>query len=211
MSTENEQTIAAYEKVGGKYCETHRPDYDERARAYFQHQTKNLERYTAGLPKDAKIFEIGSANGRDAKILEGLGFQNITLSDATDLFLDYLKNTGYAPIKFNLLEDNFPEQYDFILCWAVLVHFTKEEVKTSLKKIHDALADSGRAAISVKLMTKTETEWAEHRYEYGVKRFFSYWREDEFEEALSSAGFKNIDIKISGSGDYSWLECYAEK
>ena len=41
-----------------------------------------------GLPRDAKIFEVGSASGRDAKYLHSLGYNNITVSDVADYFFE---------------------------------------------------------------------------------------------------------------------------
>ena len=211
MSKENDKTIEAYEKIGKDYCSIHNRNYDEAAKAYYQHQKDNLIHYTDNLPKTAKIFEVGSASGRDLEILQELGFANITPSDITGYFLQHLKNLGYHPAKFNLLKDDFSEKYDFILCWAVLIHMTKQEAKQAIQKMFDALSGGGRIALSVKLMTHDETKWTEHRHKYGTKRFFAYWKEDEIRNALLDTGFNNVEIKINGSDDSRWVECYAIK
>lgn len=211
MSRENEETVEVYEKIGDEYCRVHSRDYDEKARLYYEHQRGNLKKYTVGLPKSAKIFEVGSAGGRDVEILQGLGFENIVASDTVNCFLRHLKRKGYKPIKFNLLEDEFGEEYDFILCWAVLVHFTKDEAREAIQKMYDVLVGGGRIALSLKLMNEKETEWAEHRHKYQAERFFSYWTVNELTEVLNSVGFRDIEIELDRRGNSCWLECYAKK
>ena len=44
-----------------------------------------------GLSKESKISEIGSASGRDAKIIQSLGYTNITVSDVTNYFFVLLE------------------------------------------------------------------------------------------------------------------------
>lgn len=211
MSKENEETIKVYERIGDEYCKVHSRNYDEKARLYYEHQRENLSKYTVGLSKSANIFEVGSASGRDIEILRGLGFENIIASDTVNCFLRHLKRKGYSPTKFNLLKDKFGEKYDFILCWAVLVHFTKDEAKEAVQKMHDALVSGGRIALSLKLMNENETEWAEHRHKYQAERFFSYWTVNELTEVLNSAGFRDVEIELDCRGDSYWLECCAEK
>lgn len=211
MSKENEKTIKVYERIGDEYCKVHSRNYDEEARLYYEHQRENLSKYTVGLSKSANIFEVGSASGRDIEILRELGFDSIIASDAANCFLRYLKRKGYSPIKFNLLKDEFGEKYDFILCWAVLVHFTKDEAKEAIQKMYDALVSGGRIALSLKLMNENETEWAEHRHKYQAERFFSYWTVNESTEVLNGAGFRDVEIGLDRRGSSCWLECYAVK
>lgn len=213
MSKENEKTIEVYEKFGDKYLERNRNAVknDIQAKKDSMRQKELFKTYTKGLPKDAKIFEIGSAGGRDAKYLQSLGFKNIVVSDVANYFLNKLKDEGFSPIKFDLINDEFDNKYDFILCWAVLVHFTKDEAKNSIKKIHEALNGSGRVALCVKHKEGHEEEWADHQGQIGAKRYFSYWNKDELEDYMKETGFKNIEIRQHGGARACWLECYAEK
>ena len=72
-------------------------------------------------PKGAKIFEIGSADGVNAKYIKDLGY-NITASDVTKDFIYETKSKGLDTIEFNVLEDDFKEKYSAVFCWRVLVH-----------------------------------------------------------------------------------------
>ena len=164
-----------------------------------------------GLPKDAKIFEIGSAGGRDAKYIQSLGYTNLITSDIVDYFLRRLQLAGLSPQKFNLIADDFADSYDFILCWAVLVHLTKDEVKAAINKMYRALNNRGRIALCVKHKEGREEEWTDFQNLLGAKRYFSYWDRDEIADYLRSAGFKNVDVEQYGGARACWLDCYAEK
>ena len=213
MSTENQQTIDTYEKYGDAYIAQNSAttiDDPQIAAAAKFHQDY-LIRQTTNLDKSAKIFEIGSAGGRDALFLKSLGFTDITTSDVVTPFLSALKANGFNAIKFNIITDNFPGQYDFILCIAVLIHLTKDETKSALAKIYDALADAGTFAFSIKESGKNDQAWKDFDQNAAdSKRYFSYWTEDDIRATLAEIGFRNIAIKRSGAHS-SWLYCSAQK
>ncbi len=213
MSKENAETIEVYEKFGDKYLERNRIALinDAQARKDDEKQKELIRTFVDGLPKDAKIFEVGSAGGRDAKFLRELGYTNITVSDVANYFINQLKNEGFSPVKFNLIEDEFDDKYDFILCWAVLVHFKKDEAIASIRKMYDALNDGGRVALCVKHKEGHTEDWSDFQGQIGAKRYFSYWNQDELEKCLTEAGFKNLKIQQYGGARACWIQCCAEK
>lgn len=213
MSRENSETIEVYEKYGDKYLERNAKDIinNPKAKADNDEQIRRIKRYLVGLDKNAKIFEIGSASGRDAKTFQSFGYQNIIVSDAANYFLDILKKEGFSPLKFNLITDDFDNKYDFVFCWAVLVHFKKDEAKTAIKKIFNALNDNGRIALCVKRKEKFEENWDDFGGKIGAKRYFSYWDKNELLDCMKKTGFKNILIETTDGARSNWLECYAEK
>lgn len=213
MSKENEKTIEVYEEYGDKYLARNQAAIknDPRAQKDDERQKQLLKEYTNGLSLDAKIFEVGSAGGRDAKTLFSLGFKNVIVSDVANFFLNKLKEEGFSPIKFDLINDEFSDKYDFILCWAVLVHFTKDEAKAAILKMQGALKDGGRLAFCVKHKEGHEEDWADFQGLMGAKRYFSYWDKDELENFIKECGFKNIKIEQHGGVRACWLECCTEK
>ena len=213
MSKENEETIEVYEKFGDKYLarDKNELNVNEQALKDDARQKKVIAGYVAGLPDDAEIFEVGSAAGRDAKYLRSLGYKNITVSDVAGFFLDELKKEGFEPVKFNLITDEFDKKYGFIFCWAVLVHFTKDEAKAAIYKMYDALKDGGRLAFCVKHKEGAVEEWGDYKNMIGAKRYFSYWTEDELKQILEELNFKKFDIVRHGGTRACWLECYGEK
>lgn len=213
MSKENEKTIEVYEQFGDRYLSRNKNDIETnlKAKSNNDRHVEQLKKFLDGLSKDAKIFEIGSAGGRDTKIIQSFGYKNIVVSDVANYFLNLLRKEGFSPIKFNLITDEFLEKYDFIYCWAVLVHFTKDKAKTAIKKMFDALNDSGRLALCVQCRDGVEEDWADRDGRIGAKRYFSYWTKDELYECMKEADFSNIEIESHEGTRSCWLECCAER
>ena len=202
MSKENKKTLEVYEKSADKYLERAEDEAVEEMR----HQM--FRECFDGIPEDAKIFEVGSAGGKDASYLRSLGYKNITVSDVADMFLKTLKEVGFDPLKFNLLEDDFPDKYGYIICWAVLMHFTKDEAKAAIRKMFGALEVGGKLLTCVKTSSDGQSEeWKRADFQDGEEVYFSYWSEDEFRKCLEESGFKKV--KFWGYGN--WIDCLAEK
>ena len=129
----NEKTLKTYGQFVKDYLDEHKNDIPE---------TDWLKSSLDGIPKSAKMFEVGSGTGRDAKFIRSLGY-NLQTSDAPDELVEHLQKENLNPIKFNLITDRFQQTYDYILANAVLVHFSHEEVEAALAKIFNALNGGG--------------------------------------------------------------------
>lgn len=199
MSQSNKDAIDLYEKYADDYLVSNTTKADNEARA------KMLTERMADLPKDIEIFEVGSAGGNDAAFMKSLGFTNITVSDITPTFLEALKKRGFEPVQFDLTKDEFTGKYDFIYCWAVLMHLTKEEARAALKKMFGALKAGGKLLTCVK--TGDAEEGMVDFRGSGDMIYYSYWTQEEFESYLRELGFREIHIWGYGS----WLDCCAEK
>jgi len=200
MSTENHKTLEAYEQYADKYLEQDSSNADKL-------KQDMLKKCLVDIPKDAKIFEVGSAGGKDAEFFRSLGYKNIAVSDVPSHFLKVLKKKDFSPIKFNLIKDEFPDKYDFIYCWAVLMHFTKEEARSAVRKMYGALNSDGKILMCVKTSEDEKEEWANFQNEKQAKVYFSFWEEKELRNYLNEVGF--CDIKIWRYGN--WLDCLAKK
>lgn len=133
-------------------------------------QKEWIQRLLSPLEKDASILEIGSAFGRDAILIEELGFTNVTVSDAVDAAIDALRSRGFERVKkFNVLTDELEGRYELIFAAAVLLHFTEDECAHALRNLRQNLSQDGRFAFSVK--QGTGEEWSEHKMD--GPRFFS--------------------------------------
>lgn len=211
MSTENERALDFYSKYADLYSLRNKKDYTtpqglKEAKAHQDFIRKTVE----GLPHSAKMFEIGSADGRDAKLINSLGY-NIQVSDAVDSFMDMLTAEGFSPVKFNVVTDDFSDTYDYILANAVLVHLTKNEVKTVVQKIHAALKQNGIFVLSLKQRLGGGEEWKANIDGASGKRYFSYWDIDEAKTMLEAAGFEIIWARQVGGIRACWLELIVKK
>ena len=141
MSIQNKKTLEAYQKVAKNYLESTKlanSTYKENAiRAKKELQDFIKETFNE-IPKGSKVLEVGSADGENAKYIQELGF-DVTPSDVADDFLNAIKENGLNPIKFNILTDDFKDNYYAIFCWRVFVHFTKKDSLNALKRSYEFL------------------------------------------------------------------------
>jgi len=185
MSRESRKTIEAYENGGAEGFATFRCSMLQKNPKLAKKRDELLKQSLETVGKNAKLFEIGSGTGDDAKYIRSLGY-DITVSDVAKYHIDTLKRKGFEPLKFDAVEDEFPEKYDYILARAVLVHFPHAEVEQVVRKIYSALNDDGIFNVSVKEKSGHKEEWLR---DFGVDRYISYWTQDEIRAVLESAGF----------------------
>lgn len=164
-----------------------------------------LDTLFEGVQNNARILEIGSAFGRDAKYIESMGYY-VHRTDASSGFVDYLRANGEDAEMLNVLTDTVDEEsFDIIFANAVFLHFTKEEFIFALKNIHSALLPGGRLGLTLKNGDGEEVT----RQKMNDDRYFRYWREPELTSVLAEAAFKNISITEAIDG--KWLHVIAEK
>lgn len=166
-----------------------------------------LDKSLLSLPSDSHILEIGSAFGRDAEYLQGMGYA-VECTDATPSFVELLQQKGFNARQLNAITDDLPQGLDLVLANAVLLHFTREETAQVLSKVYASLTDNGRFAFTLK-EGDGET-WSEAKL--GVPRYFCYWTEEQISQYLSDAGFE--DVEITGDAETknaTWLQVIAKK
>ncbi len=166
-----------------------------------------LDGSLADVPKDAKVLEFGSAFGRDAEYLTGLGY-SVACTDATPAFVDLLRSKGFNANVLNAITDDLPQGLDFVLANAVLLHFTRDEAEQVIKKVYGALNENGKFAFSLK---QGEGEgWSEEKL--GAPRFFCYWTEPQIREVLETTGFGDIEVNgDKATANATWLQIVAKK
>lgn len=219
MSTENQKTLAIYEKYADEYfagddrIEEHKPGHAKKKRAELK---TYLEQVTAGMPKGSSFFEFGSANGDAVELFAELGYE-LQTSDAPASFIAVMREKGLNPLRFNVLEDEFPEAYDGVYSWRTLVHFTEEDAKQTFAKVFKALKPNGRYIFNVlnsAAHDDLDGQWFDFHgsYRMGVDRFFKYWVEDDLRKILGDTGFRILSlIKSGGEDNNRWYNVVAEK
>jgi len=199
MSSENNKTIESYEVRSGEYIAATVQE--------IKGPMKNwLDGSVEALPLESQILEIGSGSGRDAEYLQSKGY-SVQCSDATQGFIDILKEKGLSPRTLNIITDEIEGEYDAIIANAVLLHLTDEETHHALRKVYDALKPSGRFSFSVKV---GEGEaWTDGKL--GLPRYFNYWNEASLRALLESVQYQNVIIDTVGKLDDTWLMVRAYK
>lgn len=195
----NARTIAAYGR--------HAQQYIDRTPHQVSGVVKEwLDRAVCGLPRDARLLELGSGFGRDAAYLLSLGYQ-VRCTDATPAFVEALRARGTPASPLNALTDALPVDLDLVLANAVLLHFSPDEFAEVAAKAHRALRPGGRLAFTLK--AGDGEEWSSDKL--GAPRFFRYWRAPQVRAVLAAAGFAGPDVREvrAGAGDREWLHAVA--
>lgn len=202
MNVTNDQTIDAYDNGVQAY-------FDQSPQQVSGHIKNWIDTALDGLSKTAKIFEIGSATGKDAHYIESLGY-TMELTDASKGFVDYLNQKGKTARQFNALTDDFGSTYDVIFADAVLLHFTESELKRVLGKIATALKPNGKLAFTVKKGDGESTE----SEKLGSLRYFHFWQPEQLENMLRDAGlsvvYQHTEEDNRGNKP-AWILMVAEK
>ena len=212
MSKENKKTVEVYKKTAHLYLENSAehdrldPKKAEKKRNKLEKLIKDSFKH---LPENAKIFEIGSGEGFNAKFIKDLGY-SITASDTADDFINATKAQGVNTIKFDVLEDKFSEKYYGVFCWRVFVHFTKEDALEVIKKVYDALEEDGVFIFNAinRETKKVDNEWVDFEGEYhmGVERFYNYFLQEELDSIISKTEFKIEKFYTDGGENANkWL------
>lgn len=203
MNDSNDKTIQAYE--------SHVQDYIDGTPTTVDGVVKDwIDEATSQLALDAKILEFGSAFGRDATYLQNQGL-SVECTDATQAFVDLLIQKGFNARQLNAITDDLGGPYDLVLANAVLLHFTRDEVKQVLAKVLAALKPGGTFAFTVK---QGEGEmWEDESGKLHAPRYFCFWTADQLQPVVEQAGF--AEVKITGDqatrNDTKWLQVIARK
>ena len=212
MSIENKKTVEIYEEKAATYLKT-TIDHDkldpEKAKRKKEKLHNFIKTNLDSLEKGSKVFEIGSADGENAKHIKELGY-NVTASDIADAFIDETKSKIENTIKFNVLEDDFKDKYSAVFAWRVFVHFTKEDLDITLNKVYKALENGGVFIFNImnRETRDCDEEWVDFPNEYhmNAERYYKYFSEKEVNELIQKTNFKiNSFHKEGGESKNKWL------
>ena len=212
MSKENKKTLEVYKEKAHLYLATS-IEHDKIDPVKAKKKREKLEELIkanfSSLPKNAKVFEIGSGDGTNAKFIENLGF-DVTASDVADDFIKATQSQGLKTINFNALEDDFPEKYYAIFCWRVFVHFTKEDAQKIIQKAYDALENNGIFIFNaMNRETKNiDSEWLDFDNEYhlGAERYYNYITKTDLDDIIQQTKFQIANFeKEGGENNNKWL------
>lgn len=212
MSKENKKTLEVYKEKAHLYLATsieHDKIDPVKAKKKREKLEKLIKANFSSLPKNAKVFEIGSGDGTNAKFIENLGF-DVTASDVADDFIKATQSQGLKTINFNALEDDFPEKYYAIFCWRVFVHFTKEDAQKIIQKAYDALENNGIFIFNaMNRETKNiDSEWLDFDNEYhlGAERYYNYFTKTDLDDIIQQTKFQIANFeKEGGENNNKWL------
>lgn len=173
-----------------------------------------LDEFILYLPENAKVLDIGSGAGFDAKYLDEKGC-SVTIIDLSEKFLEIAKSV--APnVEFHKMDvrqlDFPPKTFDGIWASASLLHLPKNEIFPVLNSIRELLKDCGYFYVAMKqgdgeriVVNTGEGNLA------NARRYFAYYSRDEIEYLLNQAGFEVVKYTSSTNRENIWMNFYCKK
>ena len=177
-SVSDERTINAYTGRVADYLKVASPPEQLEARQAF------ADSVGAG----GYVLDLGSGPGSDSTFLMQQGLK-VRALDATPAFVEHARNNGVDAHQGTFDDLTETAEFDGIYASFSLLHAPRAEFPRHLSAVHTALKPGGQLFLGMKLGT------GEHRDDLG--RYYSYYTQDEIEDALTSAGF-TIDRSVQG-------------
>ncbi len=187
--------------------------YDEKAKEFCENTVNadvspQRDRFLSYLKEGASILDFGCGSGRDTKAFLDLGYKVEAIDGSVELCKTASEYTGIE-VKNMLFQDlNDVEKYDGIWACSSILHVSKADLKSVLKKMVTALKDDGVIYISFK--------YGDFEGERNG-RYFSDFTEESFREYISDCPDVSIvdswmtgDVR-PGRGEEKWLNLILKK
>ena len=138
-----------------------------------------------------KVLDIGFGSGRDLIYIQSLDAECYGV-DACQSFVDELsQDEAFREhlfcAKLPILGLDFSIKFDVVVCIAVIMHLTKEEIRLWVEDVKNYLAVGGKVIVSYSLTPRENDE-----------RFFEDLRKGVVLDIFLESGFKLIDEVCSG-------------
>ena len=187
--------------------------YDEKAKEFCENTVNSdvspqRDRFLTHLVKGHRILDFGCGSGRDTKAFLELGYEVEAIDGSRELCKVASEYAGIEVKNMFFNELDAVERYDGIWACSSILHVSKGELKTVLKKMVIALKDGG--------VIYTSFKYGDFEGERNG-RYFSDFTEESFRNfILDCPEIQIIDTWITGDvrpgrGDEKWLNLILKK
>ncbi|HYF73292.1 MAG TPA: methyltransferase domain-containing protein [Nocardioides sp.] len=172
-----------------------------------------IDELAALLGSGARLLEIGSGGGQDARALEAAGL-SVRRTDITPAFVELLRDAGHEADMLDPLVDDLDDPqrpgtpYDGVWASASLLHVDRADLPRVLRRLAGATRPGG--VLMLWLKDGDGEGWSTHG-SVGAPRHFVYWREAALREVLAGAGWTvdRLDHRASTRTGEPWLDVRA--
>jgi SAM-dependent methyltransferase len=169
----------------------------------------------ASVPPGARVLEIGSGPGRDARALEDAGL-SVRRTDVSPGFVELLREEGHDADVLDPLTDDLDDParpgtpYDAVWSSASLLHVARTDLPVVLRRLADATAPGGVLRFSVK--EGDGEAWSTHGHVAGP-RHFTFWREQPLRAVVEESGWVLEQVRRYDGAETGqpWLDVRARR
>lgn len=162
-----------------------------------------MDAFSVLLPKAGRVFELGSAHGRDARYLRDKGY-TVMCADIIPQALVPLQAEGFETHLYDFRDEvkaEWVNAFDGVLAKAVFLHATQKVFEASLVKIGSCVKEGGVLCLTFKVGEGEEIETAKLRSE----RYFKYYTPKDLALIIAKyAQFELIDSTETSDG--KWIQ-----
>jgi SAM-dependent methyltransferase len=163
-----------------------------------------IERFADLLPANARVLDLGAGPCIDSPLLQALGL-NVVALDRSARMLRLGRERFSGPcVRADLRQLPFAAA-SFAGAWASasLLHVRRAELLPALVSLRECLIPAGVLYLALK--GGDGERWDETRYGPDAPRYFSYYRDDELNALLHTAGFEIVVAEARVYPRETWL------
>lgn len=194
--------------------------YDELAPYWGQDKTlhdwreDDLIRFAKLVGKGAKVLDLGCASGYQSHLLRDRGL-NVVGLDLSPRMINRARKTvqGVEFVVGDMTRMGFDANaFDGVYARAALLHIPKRLIPKVLKSVNKILKDNGIFYLAVK-EGEDESEIEDERHGIKVRRFFSFFTDNEIKKFLQDANFsiETVNFYKRDDGTTNWIKIFARK
>lgn len=164
--------------------------------------------FVESLPQNGNLFELGSAEGRDARYLRDKGFK-MFCTNVIPQAIESLLADGFTTGMYDLRDEPQEEwinSFDGILAKAVYLHVPQEVFEKSLDLMCTLLKDGGIFCLTFKLGVDEEIETGK----LGGERYFKYYSEEELKNIFDKHQQFEV-VNTLTTNDEKWIQFLLRK
>ncbi len=177
---------------------------------------EELEMFASKIKESggSKVLDLGCGSGVHSRHLVNAGLDVVGL-DLSPKMIEKAK-TRVPEADFivgDIGEIPFEDlAFDGVYARASLLHISKEDLDEVLKNIHKILKENGVLYVAVK-EGEGEREVDEERYGQSIRRFYSFFNDEEMRKHLKEAGFEVEEARkfVRRENSIPWLLFLAKK
>lgn len=173
-----------------------------------------MDRHAARLGAGARVLEIGSGPGRDARALEERGI-SVRRTDVSPGFVTLLREDGHPADVLDPLTDDLTDPegdgapYDGVWANACLLHVARADLPVVLGRLAAVTRAHGVLQASVK--EGDGERWSTHGT-ISAPRLFTFWHEGRLRGVLEQAGWAiEVVARRDGVRGDRWLDVTATR